>query len=69
MKKITERRIVIQDWYETDYNKNGWSSDGWYFKDDGHCVGNEWEIVNHLDSDKFYNPILAIAEKETKIPH
>ena len=65
--KITERRIVQQEWYETDQNKNGWDSNGWNFKDSGLRINEtEWTIVGHLDFDKFYNPILAIAEKETE---
>ena len=28
MAKIIERRIVSQDWYETETNKNGWDSHG-----------------------------------------
>ena len=63
---ITERRIVQQEWYETECTKTGWDNHGWYFKDDGHTMDEtEWTIVEHLDFDKFYNPILAVAEKET----
>ena len=66
--KITERRIVQQDWYETEYSKTGWNSHGWEFKDSGWTMDEtEWTIVQHLEFDKFYNPILAIAEKETEI--
>lgn len=64
---IIERRIVTQDWYETEYSKNGWDSHGWFFKDDGYTMGEEWTIVQHIESDKFGNPIVAIAEKETII--
>lgn len=63
--KITERRIVEQEWYETECTKTGWDSFGWHFKDDGHTMyENEWAIVQHLDFDKFYNPILGVAERE-----
>ncbi len=65
---ITERRIVIQEWYETECTKTGWDSHGWEFRDSGHTMDEtEWTIVEHLDLDKFYNPILAIAEKEVEI--
>ena len=66
MGKITEKRIVEQDWYETECTKTGWDSHGWSFKDDGIPMSNNWTIVKHLDSDKFGNPLLAIAEKETE---
>jgi hypothetical protein len=66
--KVTERRLVEQSWYETEYSKTGWDSHGWHFKDSGWLMYEiEWTIVEHLDYDKFYNPILAIAEKETEI--
>lgn len=66
--KITERRLVEQQWYETEYSKTGWDSYGWVFKDSGSSVENEgWEIVQILEYDKFINPISAIAEKETEI--
>jgi hypothetical protein len=65
--KITERRIVEQEWYETECTKTGWDSYGWVFKDDYQGIINGWEIVDILDTDKFYHPILAIAEKETEI--
>lgn len=68
MVKIIEKRIVIQEWYETDATKTGWDSHGWEFKDDGRTMDEtEWTIVNHLELDKFYNPVLGIAEKETEI--
>lgn len=66
--KVKERRIVVQDWYGTETTKTGWDSNGWFFKDDGHCLDeSEWIIKKHLDSDKYSNPILAIAEKKTKV--
>lgn len=66
--KITERRLVVQDWYETDTIYTGWDSHGWEFKDSGGIMDEiGWTIVEHLELDKFYNPVLAIAEKETEI--
>lgn len=66
--KIIERRIVKQDWYETEYSKTGWEEGGWYFKDDGVFIDQSvWTVVEHLDTNKFYNPILGIAEKETDL--
>ena len=59
----TERRIVIQDWYETEFSKTGWNSHGWSFKDSGHHIDSTWTVVEHLDINKFGNPILGIAEK------
>jgi len=64
---VTERRLVSQDWYETEYSKTGWDSNGWYFLEDGNEMNYTWIVVGHLDSDKHYNPILGIAEKETEI--
>lgn len=66
--KITERRIVVQEWFEDSDSKNGWSSGGWEFLDDKQDMElTKFEVVNILDSDKYYNPILGIAEKETDI--
>jgi hypothetical protein len=65
--KITERRLVEQQWYETELSKTGWDSHGWVFKDDYQGILSSWEIVLHLESDKYGNPILGIAEKETEI--
>ena len=65
--KVTERRIVEQHWYEDTYTIRGWDSHGWVFKDDYQGIVDGWEIVDILDMDKFYHPILAIAEKETEI--
>ena len=64
---ITEKRIIRQEWYETEYNKNGWDSHGWYFKDDGKEVANNWVVTEHLQLDKFGNPITGVAEKQNKI--
>ena len=63
--KITERRIVEQDWYETEYSKTGWDSYGWRFDDGSYNLG--WDVVEIIRSDKYGNPILAIAEKENEI--
>lgn len=66
--KITERRIVIQDWYETEYSKTGWDSYGWVFKDNGaNAEVESWTIVEQLQIDKFGNSWLGVAEKETEI--
>jgi len=61
--KITERRIVEQQWYETELSKTGWDSHGWVFKDDNTPIDYNFEVIEILEYDKFYNPILAIAEK------
>lgn len=65
--KITERRIVEQEWHETEFTKTGWDSFGWVFKDDYQGLMNGWTIVEHLHIDKFGNSWLGIAEKETEI--
>ena len=66
--KITERRIVMQDWYEDEESKNGWSEGGWQFRDDSEFINeSDWSIVNIIDTDKHYNPILAIAERTIEI--
>ena len=57
-------RIVVQDWYETEYSKAGWDSHDWIFKDDKSTMTHHLTVVEHLDSDKHYNTILGIAEKE-----
>jgi hypothetical protein len=66
-RKIIERRIVRQEWFETETTKTGWDSQGWSFNDDGLTMGNEWTIVEHIHSDKFGNPFLGVAEKETTV--
>jgi len=66
--KITERRIVEQSWYETEWTKTGWDSHGWTFKESGSPMGNTWTVVEHLESDKFGNPYLGVAEREVEIP-
>ena len=63
MAKVIERRIVTQDWYETDTTKTGWDSHGWTF-DDGAQMDDSWTIVSHLTLDKHYNPWVGIAERE-----
>ena len=65
--KIVERRIVTQDWYESETSKTGWDSYGWRFDDGTSYLGHRenWEIVEHIKSDKFGNPTIGIAEKET----
>jgi hypothetical protein len=67
MRKITERRVVAQDWYEDDDSKTGWDSNGWYFFDSLMFMGDDWNVVEILDTDKYDRSILAIVEKETEI--
>lgn len=64
--KVTERRIVTQEWYETQLTKTGWDSHGWRF-DDGREMGAEWTIVAHIHVDKFGNPFCAVAEREVYV--
>jgi hypothetical protein len=59
---ITERRLVRQYWYETEYDKTGWSSHGWFFVESGHSVNPSWDIVDHK-LDKHGNPCIGIAER------
>jgi len=66
MAKVTERRIVTQEWYETEYSKIGWDSHGWVF-DDGRTIGTAWTVVEHIYSDKFGNPFIGIAEHEVDV--
>ena len=66
--KITERRIVEQYWYEDTYTKRGWDSHGWRFDDGGYLQHREnWTVVEVIREDKYGQPILGIAEKETEI--
>lgn len=62
-----ERRIVRQEWYETEYSKTGWDGYGWYFDGGEYMDETDWTIIEYIDSDKFGNPIIAIAEREIKI--
>jgi hypothetical protein len=64
---VTEKRIVEQEWYETECTKTGWDSHDWFFIDSKELMDSSWTIVKHLDSDKFGNPLIAIAEKETSL--
>jgi hypothetical protein len=64
---VTERRIVFQDWYETEYSKTGWDSHGWVFSDSGELIYSDWIVVEHIKNDKYYNPIFGIAEKQTEM--
>jgi len=64
--KVLERRIVYQEWYETEYSKTGWDSYNWEF-DSGACVPNSWEIIEHLRTDKHGNPTIGVAEREIEI--
>lgn len=63
---VTERRLVIQEWYETETTKTGWDSHGWTF-DNGEQVGNDWTIVQHIFLSKFGNPLIGVAEREISI--
>lgn len=65
--KIKERRVVIQEWYETELSKTGWDTHGWMFKDDYQGLLSGWEIVEILQSNKYGNPVIGIAEKEIEI--
>jgi hypothetical protein len=66
--KITERRIVEQQWYETELSKTGWDSYGWVFRDSGsNAEVGGWTIVEHLHIDKFGNSWLGIAEKVSNV--
>lgn len=64
--KITERRIVTQEWYETDTTKTGWESHNWEF-DTGSNLDYGWVVIEHLRTDKHGNPTLGIAEREVEI--
>jgi len=64
--KITERRIVTQDWYETEKTKTGWATHGWVFSD-GRSVGTAWTIVQHIHLNKFGNPFVGVAEREVDV--
>jgi len=63
--KLFERRIVTQDWYETETTKTGWDSHGWVFED-GMVIGNDW-IVVEIHSDKHGNPFYGVAEREVEV--
>ncbi len=65
--KITERRVVYSTWYETEYSKNGWESHGWHFDNGEYILDDSWSMVTHLRIDKFGNPLIGLAEKETEI--
>lgn len=67
MTAITEKRIVRQEWYETELTKTGWDSFGWIFEDDRQHVPESWTITQHIHLDKFGNPFLGVAEKETSV--
>jgi hypothetical protein len=63
--KVTERRIVRQDWYEAD-TKTGWDSDGWMFNN-WDAMGDTWTVVEYILQDKFGNPFIAVAEREVEV--
>jgi len=62
MNFVIEKRVVFQEWYETELTKTGWDSHGWRF-DDG-FTADGWEISDVIEADKHYNPIIAIAERK-----
>lgn len=66
MKKVIERRIVTQDWYESEFSKTGWDSHGWVFND-GNTMGSDWIIVELIHLDKYGNPFMGVAEREVLI--
>ena len=63
--KITERRVVKQDWYEAD-TKTGWITNGWMF-DNCDVMENTWTVVEYIYQDKFGNPFIAVAEREVEV--
>lgn len=65
--KITERRIVIQEWDETGMTETGFYSYGWQFNGDGHLMEDDWTVVSIVHTDKHDNPILGIAEREVEV--
>jgi len=68
MAKVIERRIVTQDWYETELSKTGWDSHGWRFDDGAYIEHREnWTVVEHIRTNKFGNPIIGIAEREVDV--
>jgi hypothetical protein len=56
---ITEKRLIRQEWYETEYSKTGFDTHGWYFNDGDLMCPIEWVIKEHIKSDKFGNRILG----------
>lgn len=60
--EVTERRVVYQQWYETEYSKTGWDSHGWSF-DDGTSLDSSWIFVESF-FDKFGNPHTGIVERK-----
>lgn len=65
--KIEEILLVRQDWYETETTKTGWDSHGWTFEDTGNSITHGWDVYKILSTDKFGNPTLGIAQKETAL--
>mgnify|MGYP007100037062 CR=1 FL=1 len=65
---VIERRLVEQDWYETETTKTGWDSHGWHF-DGGDQMGSDWSVVTIIPSDKFGNAFVGIAERNVTINH
>lgn len=72
--KVTERRIVYQYWYEPILkfpweDKKLVSVSGWRFNKNKQrdYVDGTWNIIEISQYDKFGNPVIGIAEKETEI--
>jgi len=66
--KITERRIVKQDWYETETTKTGLNNHGWFFIDGSSMeIDLSWTIVQHIHLNKFGNPFVGVAEREVDV--
>ena len=64
--EVLERRVVRQEWYETETTKTGWDSHGWVF-DSGEQMGNDWYIFDHIHLDKFGNPLVGIAQRKVNV--
>jgi len=65
-RKVVERRVVTQEWYETETTKTGWDSHGWIFED-GTPIDNTWTVIEHMHVDKFGNPFVGVAERYMNI--
>lgn len=59
--KITERRLVVQEWFKKETE---WISHGWFFLDSDDPVGDDWKVTNHLKTDEHINPIYGVVERE-----
>lgn len=61
--KTTESVLVVQDWFEDESSKNGYESIGWTFKDTEEIIGDTWNVVSVIDTDKYGHPITGIAQR------